>query len=72
MSARRPLPKDLLEIAVAVSDGARLLVEVGGGKNHVSERGGLGQEHLLDDDEGVLQRCGIDAVAGDWVRADNV
>ena len=33
---------------------------------------GLGEEHILHDDEGVLQRLGIDAVARDWVRTDDV
>ncbi len=45
---------DQLEVAVAVGDGAGLLVEVRGGKDDVGERGGLGEEHLLHDDEGVL------------------
>ncbi len=62
----------LLQIAVAVGDGAGLLVEIGGGKDDVGERGGLGEEHVLHDDEGVLERGGIDAVAGDGVRADDV
>ena len=63
---------DQLQVAVAVGDGAGLLVEVGGGKDDVGERGGLGEEHVLHDDEGVLERGGVDAVARDGVRADDV
>ena len=63
---------DLLEVAVAVGDGAGFLVEVGGGEDDVGERGGLGEEHVLHDDEGVLERGGVDAVAGDGVGADDV
>ena len=62
----------LLEVAVAVGDGAGLLVEVGGGKDDVGERGGLGEEHVLHDDEGVLEGGGVDAVACDWVGVDDV
>ena len=63
---------DLLEVAVAVGHGAGLLVEVGGGEDDVGECGGLGEEHVLHDEECVLQRGGIDAVAGDGVGADDV
>jgi hypothetical protein len=54
---------DELQVAVAVGDGAGFLVEVGGGQDDVGEGGGLGEEDVLHDDEGVLERCGIDAVA---------
>ena len=64
--------RDQLEVAVAVGDGAGLFVEVRGGKDDVGEGGGLGEEHVLNDDEGVLERGGVDAVAGDGVRADDV
>ena len=63
---------DELQIAVGVGDGAGLLVEIGGGKNDVGERGGLGEEHVLHDDEGVLEGRGVDAVARDRIRADDV
>ncbi len=33
---------------------------------------GLGEEHLLHDDEGVLEECGVDVVARDGVGVDDV
>ncbi len=63
---------DELEVTVAVGDGAGLLVEVGGGEDDVGKGGGLGEEHVVDDDEGVLERGGVDAVAADGVGADDV
>ena len=63
---------DQLEVAVAVGDGAGFFVEVRGGKDDVGKRRGLGEEHLLHDDEGVLEGCWVDAVAGDRVGADDV
>ena len=61
-----------LQVAVAVGDGAGLLVEIRGRKHNVGERGGLGKEHILHDDEGVFQRAAVDAVARDRVRSDDV
>ncbi len=63
---------DQLEVAVAVGDGAGLFVEVRGGKDDVGVVRGLGEEHLLYDDEGVLEDGRIDTVAGDRVGADDV
>ena len=54
-----------MEIAVGVRDGAGFLVQVGGGEDHVGEGGGLGEEEVLDDEEGVLEGGGIDVVACD-------
>jgi len=42
------------------------------GQDDVGEGGGLGEEHLLDHYEGVLERGRIDAVAADGVGADDV
>ncbi len=42
------------------------------GRTTSASGGGLGEEHLLHDDEGVLEGGGVDAVACDWIRADDV
>ena len=63
---------DLLDVAVVVGDGAGFFVEVGGREDDVGEHGGLRHEHVLHDDEGVLERGCFDAVTQDGVRADDV
>ena len=63
---------DLLEVAVGVGDGAGLLVEVGGGEDDVGKLRGLGEEHVLNDNEGIAEGGGIDLEAGDGVGADHV
>src|SRR5580658_5881237 len=61
-----------LEIAVAVRYGTGLLVEHGGGKHDVGDRGSLSEEEVLHDEKGVLQRLRRDTVARDGIRTDNV
>ena len=63
---------DQLQVAVGVGDGAGFFVEICGGQDDVGEHSGLGEEHVLDDDEGVFERRRIDAVAGDRIGADDV
>ena len=63
---------DLLEVAVGVGDRSGFLVQIGGGEDDVGEAGGLGEEHVLDDEEGVFEGGGVDGVAGDGVGADDV
>ena len=50
----RSLP-DQLHIAEGVGDSAGLLVKAGRGKHHIGDGSGLGEENVLDDDEGVLR-----------------
>jgi hypothetical protein len=63
---------DQLDVAVGVGDGAGFFVEAGGGQDYVGEGGGFGEEDVLDDDEGVLERCGVCAVGFDGIGADDV
>ncbi len=63
----------LLEIAVAVGHGTGFLVEVGCGKDDIGQLRGLCEEHLLHDNEGVLEGdAGSTLVAGDGIGVDDI
>ena len=61
-----------LEVAEGVGDGAGFLVEIGRGENDVGEPGGLREEHILHNEEGIAQNAGVGVIAGDGVCADDI
>ena len=44
-----------LQVAEGIGDCAGFLVEIRGWQDHVGQHRGLGQEHVLHDDKGVVQ-----------------
>ena len=60
-----------MDVAIGVGHGAGFFIEAGGGKNHIGQSGGFGEEKILHDDECVLERCGIELGARSRIGADD-
>ena len=60
-----------LHIAKGVGDSAGFFVKTRGWKDNVGQRGGLREEDVLHNDEGVLQCRGTDAETRHWIGANH-